>query len=233
MKPFPSRVFRAVPALALALALAGPAAPLAQGADPAINRPFADPDVEKWVERFERPGREVYDRREQIAVATGVRRGMAVGDIGAGTGLFTRLFAPAVGPEGRVYAVDVAEPFVRAIRRTARERGWANVVGIVNTQGDTLLPPASIDLAFLADTYHHLERPLEILASIHRALRSRGKLVVVDFRREPGKSSAWVLEHVRAGEEEVIREIESAGFKLLARRDFLRENYFLEFGRSG
>ena len=204
----------------------------AAGADPAINQPYADPDYQAWVERFERPGREVYDKREAILAATGVRPGMTVADVGAGTGLYTRLFARGVGPKGKVYAVDISKKFIDNILRTAREQGLTNVEGIVNTQSDTRLPADSIDLVFMSDTYHHFEQPGPTMASIRRALKRGGTLVVIDFRREPGKSAQWILEHTRLGKDEAAREIEAAGFELIEDRDFLSENYFLKFRRK-
>lgn len=218
--------------LVLALVACTPPPAVSAGAEPAVNEPYRDPDYETWVQRFERPGREVYDRRLDILTATGVAPGMTVADIGAGTGLFVRLFAKEVGPTGKVYAVDISRNFVDNVLRTAREQGLANVEGIVNTQTDTRLPPASIDLAFSSDAYHHFEQPQAMLASIRRALRPGGRLVVVDFRREPGRSSAWVLGHVRLGKDEAIREIEAGGFRLIEDRDFLRENYFLKFEKA-
>ena len=202
------------------------------GADPAINQPYADPDYKTWVERFERPGREVYDKREEIIAASGVRPGVAVADVGAGTGLYTRLFAKAVGPKGKVYAVDISKNFIDNILRTARDQGLTNVEGIVNTQADTKLPADSVDLVFMSDTYHHFEQPGPIMASIRRALKPGGTLVVIDFRREPGKSAQWILEHARLGKDDAAREIEAAGFVLIEDRGFLKENYFLKFRRK-
>lgn len=204
----------------------------APGARPEINQPYTNPDFQEWVGRFERPGREVYDRRHEIVQAVGLWRGAAVADIGAGTGLFTRLFARSIGPEGKVYAVDISREFVRNIQRVARAEGLANVEGIVNTQTDVRLPPRSIDIAFICDTYHHFEQPKPTLASIHRALRPDGALIIVDYRRVEGQSSAWVLEHVRADQQAVIREVEAAGFRFVEEKGFLRENYFLRFVRS-
>ena len=200
------------------------------GADPAINRPYAEPQYGEWVERFERPGRELYDRREEIVARLNLKPSMNVADIGAGTGLFTRLFARAVKP-GRVYAVDIAKNFVDTIVRDARTRGLTNIVGVVNDQTGAGLPKASIDLAFLADTYHHFEQPQAMLRSIHAALRPGGRLAVIDFKREPGRSSAWVMGHVRADQATVVKEIEAGGFKLVRDEDLLRENYFLVFSR--
>jgi len=214
------------------LLLAGAAVGARDGADPAINRPYQDPDFQQWVERFERPGREVYDRRKEIRDAAGIQPGMRVADIGAGTGLFTLLFARAVGPSGQVYAVDVSATFVDKVLRRARGENLANVTAVVSTQTETRLPSNSIHLAFVCDTYHHFEQPRAMLASIHRALKPGGTLVVIDFERTEGKSSAWVLDHVRAGKEQVIREIEAAGFRLAADEKLLKENFFLRFTKS-
>jgi predicted methyltransferase len=225
-----------VASIALAgFALASGAAPLAreaaQGADPAINRPFHDPDFDYWLGVFERDGREVYDRRGEIVEAVELRQGMIVADIGAGTGLFTRLFASAVGETGRVFAVDVSRSFVENIRRRAEADGLQNVEGVVSTQTDVSLPPGIVDLAFLCDTYHHFEQPTVTLRSIHAALRPGGQLVIVDFRRVAGESPDWVMGHVRAGKDAVIREVEAAGFRFIEERGFLRQNYFLRFER--
>lgn len=218
--------------LALTVAVAAPTfVYAAAGANPAINAPYEDPEYGQWVERFEQPGREIYDRRQDIAAAAGVKAGMAVADIGAGTGLFSLLFAEEVGPRGKVYAVDVSREFVDNIVRRAREQGLENIFGVVNTQTSTELPPAAVDLAFLSDTYHHFERPAAMLVSIHRALRPGGRLVVIDFERSAGRSSAWVLGHVRADKAQVKREIEAAGFRLIEDRPLLEENFFLVFGR--
>ena len=209
--------------------LGGLAAPEEDSVRPGINRAYEDGDYQQWVETFERPGREVFDRRHDIVAATGVQSGMDVADIGAGTGLFTRLFARAVEPRGTVYAVDINEPFVRNIVRRAREQGLKNVEGIVNNGRSTGLKPGTADLVFVTDTYHHFEYPREMLESIHQALRPDGTLVVIDFRKQEGKSSGWVMEHVRADRDAVVEEIEAAGFSLLEDVPLLKGNYLLRF----
>ncbi len=225
-------LIRHLPAwLIIGLAIAGPPGVLAEGqgpmVDPSINAPYQDPDFESWVRTFERPRREVYDKREAIVQATGVQAGQAVADIGAGTGLFTLMFAGEVGPKGRVYAVDISETFVRNIERRASEAGFENVEGIVNDQKSVKLPPDSVDVAFISDTYHHFEYPFETMASLHRALRPGGTVVVIDFRKDGG--SGWVQGHVRAAKATVIEEVGSVGFEFIEERDFLKTNYFLRF----
>ena len=200
-----------------------------QSVRPGINTYYKDPDWQHWVNQFETPGREIYDRRFDILRASAVTAGMDVADIGAGTGLFTRLFSPRVGAQGKVYAVDISRPFVENILRESREQNLLNIVGVVNLPDDVLLNAASIDLAFMVDTYHHFEYPRSMLASIHEALRSAGRLIVIDFKKHPGKSSDWVMRHVRADKDRVIEEITSAGFVQIDDKPLLRANYFLEF----
>jgi predicted methyltransferase len=200
--------------------------------NPGINQYYYDAEFERWVNVFERPGRELYDRRHEIVKALELRPGMAVADIGAGTGLFTRLFSRQVGKSGRVYAVDISENFVRSIEGIAQDQGLDNIQGIVNTDKSTGLAANSIDLAFLADTYHHFEYPQNMLASIHRALRPGGRLVIIDFRKQPGISSSWVMSHVRADQTVVTWEVEKARFELVSDSSLLKSNYFLSFVKS-
>ena len=204
-----------------------------QSIRPGINRHFVDPDWQQWVGAFERTGREVYDKRHAIVAASKVRPGMAVADIGAGTGLFTRLFSSAVEPGGTVYAIDISSTFIDNILRSCREQGLSNVTGIVNTPIAIGLPADSIDLAFITDTYHHFEYPRQTLASIHQALRSDGHIIIIDFRRDPRISSNWVMGHVRGNKAQVIQELHEAGFRLVDDKPLMRTNYFLEFIKSG
>ena len=196
---------------------------------PGINSYYMDPEWQQWVYQFESQGREVYDRRFDILKASSVSPGMVVADIGAGTGLFTRLFSREVGADGKVFAVDISRTFVENILRESREHDLKNVVGVVNSPVDAMLDADSIDLAFTVDTYHHFEYPSSMLVSIHKALRTGGRLIVIDFIKQPGKSSNWVMGHVRADKNKVIDEITSAGFLLIDDKPLLRSNYFLEF----
>jgi predicted methyltransferase len=196
---------------------------------PGINDPFKDPDLPKFLKTFEGESREVFTHRKQIVAACKLKPGMAVADVGAGTGLFTRLFAAAVGPKGKVYAVDIAPKFLDHIRKTCDKAGLKNVQTVRCTQTSAELPEGSVDVIFVCDTYHHFEFPQRTLASLHKALRPGGRIVLVDFQRIPGKSSAWILGHVRAGKEVFVKEIVSAGFRVVGEETFLKENYLVRF----
>lgn len=207
----------------------------ARSVNPGINKGFLDPqlNIGEWVNRFEVESREVFTARVQILKALKLKEGDTVADIGAGTGLFMVAMSKAVGSSGKVYAVDISEAFVKHLIHRKAELELGNVEPVLCGDDDVNLPPASVDVAFVCDTYHHFEFPAPTLQSILRALKPGGRLVVVDFERIPGTSSEWTLNHVRAGKDTFAAEIESSGFG--ERRELevpgLHENYCLEFVR--
>lgn len=202
--------------------------------NPEINDNFKaqEMDPSHWVERFEREGREVYDQRHEIVEAIGIEAGMDVADVGCGTGLYTFLFSDKIGPEGRVYAVDISEPFLNRVGGHAISTGRQNIQTLLASDTSSNLPPNSVDLVYICDTYHHFEFPHNTMLSIHQALRKGGQVVVVDFIREEGVSSEWTLNHVRAGKEVFTDEITKAGFELVEEIPLLESNYILRFRKS-
>jgi predicted methyltransferase len=211
--------------LLASLAALWPALPAAQhGAKPEINSRFlVNPDVASWRKSFENEDREVYRKRNEILAATGVKPGMAVADVGAGTGLFTMLFAQAVKPGGRVYAVDISRAFIEHIGERAKAEGLDNVTTILTKGTETELPEASVDLVYTCDTYHHFEHPGETLQSI--------RMVVIDFEKIPGQTHQQRIDHTRADKQTAIREIEAAGFRFVEEKKLMSENYFVVFQR--
>jgi len=197
--------------------------------NPGINKPFDSPDLKKFLGAFEGESREIYAKRKEIVQACNVKPGMAVADIGAGTGLFTRMFAQEVGSKGKVFAVEIAPAFLEHIAKTAKEAKLTNIALVKCTQTSAELPANSVDVAFICDTYHHFEFPHKTMTSIHKALRPGGAVIVIDFHRIQGKSSDWVMGHVRAGQEKFEQEIADSGFKKVGEEKFLKENYLSRF----
>lgn len=227
---------RCISTLLLALCLGAcqsPPIPTETSVKPGINKDYLNPNLElaQFEQRFEVESREIFAQRLAILELVGLREGLAVADVGAGTGLFSTLFAASVGPQGKVYAVDIVPRFVEHIAQLAKERQLAQLEAVLCTERSVELAPNSVDLVFLCDTYHHFEYPQSTLASIHRALKPGAELVLVDFIREPGLSRPWILEHVRAGQAQVRAELEAAGFRYVRQEPtpFLVENYMLRF----
>lgn len=134
-----------------------------------------------WLERSNRQQEE---RTDLLLPLLGVQPGMVVADIGAGTGYFSRRIAPLVGPQGRVYAVDVQAEMVKMLETLTRQSHFARIAPILGSNKEVNLPQASIDLALMVDVYHELEYPREVLASIVRALKAGGRVVFVEYRAE-------------------------------------------------
>ena len=199
---------------------------------PGINKPFENPDLKDFLKKFEGESREIAAHAKEIVAACKIKPGMIVADVGAGTGLFTRRFAAEVGKKGKVIAVDIAPTFLRYIEKTCEENKLKNVETIQCDQFSTKLPRNSVDLVFICDTYHHFEFPQRTLQSIYDALRPAGKIILIDFHRIEGKSSEFVLGHVRAGQEVFVREVKSAGFHVVGEEKFLKENYFVRFQKD-
>ena len=202
---------------------------------PGINEKFLDPQlkVEEWTQKFEVESREIYHNRDRIVAALGLMPGMTVADIGAGTGLFILPFSQAVGEGGKVYAVEIAKNFLEHIRARASRASLTNVETVLGTERSVELPESSIDLAFICDVYHHFEYPQASLATLHKALKPGGEIVLIDFKCIPGESSEFILGHVRAGQEVFEAEFTAAGFEKISEvKDLLKENYLARFRRN-
>ena len=203
---------------------------------PGINTSYIDPnlDADAMVQRFEIESREVFLAREEILAACEIQQGDVVADIGAGTGFFTRMFAAKTTDQGWVYAVEISARLLEHINRESTKNRLDNITGVLGAESSVNLPTRSVDVVFICDTYHHFEYPKSTLASIHRALKDDGHMIVIDFERIPGKSREWLLGHVRAGKEVFVGEIEDAGFSLAEEKNLasLEENYFLKFTKE-
>ncbi len=201
---------------------------------PDVNAAYLDPalDVERLARGFASEGREAFAARDAVTQALPIEPGMAVADIGAGTGIYLEPFADAVGPDGTVFAIDIAQPLVDYLGAYARERGLGNVEPVLGETATTTLPDASVDLVFTSDVYHHFERPRAMNAHLFEVLRPGGTYAVLDFRTDED-APGWIRDHVRTDMATVIAEVTAAGF-VFAREVPVRgleENYLLLFER--
>ena len=203
---------------------------------PNANTNYKDPNlnVEMWAKRFTGESREVFAERLNILAALKLKPGDRIADIGAGTGLYVKLFAETVGPTGEVYAVDIAAPFLEFISKNAESDNLTNVKTVLGKDKTSNLPDASVDVVFHSDTYHHFEFPRTMVRDLARSLVQDGEMFVLDFERIEGVTRSAMLNHVRAGKEVVIAEIESSGFDLVEEIDLpgLQENYLLRFKKE-
>lgn len=153
-----------------------------------------------------------------MVAALGLDSGLRVADLGAGGGYFTFRLADAVGPTGRVYAVDVDEDLQAYVGAEARARGASNVETVRGDATDPRLP-APVDLLFSSDAYHHLANRAAYFAAARRYLRPGGRAAIIDHVPH-GLFAGW-LGHGTAADV-IRREMEEAGFRLADDLDLLR-----------
>jgi ubiquinone/menaquinone biosynthesis C-methylase UbiE len=171
--------------------------------------------VEEWEKRLNKlqPPKEIMD-------AIGVRSGMIIGEIGAGTGRMTVWLADRVGEEGKVYANDIDSKALDHLEGRCKKDNLLNVVAILGEVEDPLLPKNALDLAFMINVYHHLDMPVALIRNIMPSLKSTGILAIVDA--DPDKSNFGPGHSTPM--EEMLAQLDEAGYKLIRVETFLPDD---------
>ncbi len=216
--------------LALVLSVACGPALLAQ--TPAQHPPGGDAarhgnpaDLASYVAHLADPQRDAWQKPDEVVRALGLAPGQTACDIGAGPGYFTLRLAAAVGPRGRVYAVDVEAQILAALQQRLSQSGVRNVTPVLSVADDPLLPEASCDVVLVVDTYHHFPDPPAYLKRLAGLLRPGGRVVNIDYHKRPTPVGP-PLEH-RVAREDFLRDAAGAGLRLVAEPTFLEHQYFL------
>ncbi len=152
---------------------------------------------------------------------------MWVADLGAGTGYFSRWLDAAVRPNGVVFAVDTEPNLVAHLRARAEQEKTASVVPVLASFDDPRLPPRALDLVLIVDTYHHLDDRLTYLHRLGATLKPSGRIAVVDWQKH-ALPIGPPAEH-KLAREQVVAEMRSAGYALVADPTILPHQYVLIF----
>jgi ubiquinone/menaquinone biosynthesis C-methylase UbiE len=209
----------------LALLAAATAALAGPSHDATSHRRFDDPAY--WSKVFDDPARAEWQKPAEVAAALGLHAGQTVADLGAGTGYFTRALAEAVGPTGTVLAVDVEPNLVAYLRERAAREHLSNVRAVLAAADDPRLPAAGVDAVLVVDTYHHIDDRIGYFRRLRRALRPDGRVAVVDWQKRPLPVGPE-MDH-KLAREEVVDEMDAAGYRLVEEPTFLPYQYFLVF----
>jgi predicted methyltransferase len=157
--------------------LAPPGAPAA--AFPKADRPVADIISPIWHSEQER---DAAGEPAQLVRWLGIKPGMTVADIGAGSGYYTVRLAPIVGPQGRILAQDIVPEYLDGLRKRVDEMHLANVTIALGEAHDPRLPASSVDRAILVHMYHEVAEPYALLYNLEAALKPGGRIGIIDTR---------------------------------------------------
>jgi SAM-dependent methyltransferase len=149
-----------------------------------LGREIAHVMGHQGIAWLERPEREEEERLSLLIEALHLEPGMVVADVGAGSGVISRMIAKEVGEDGTVLAVDIQQEMLDALVLSARKAGLRNIQPVLGTIRSTSLKPESVDLAILVDVYHEFDHPHEMLLDISRSLKPGGRIAFVEYRQE-------------------------------------------------
>jgi len=155
---------------------------IAQSGVPAVAFPKPDRPVADIVSPIWHDERERDDAGEagQLVRLLGIKSGMTVADIGAGSGYYVVRLSPIVGSNGRIVAEDIVPKYLQSLRKRVRNLGLQNVVISLGEPHDPKLPAESVDIAILVHMYHEIERPYALIYNIVPALKPEARVGIVD-----------------------------------------------------
>ncbi|MCB1035964.1 MAG: methyltransferase domain-containing protein [Acidobacteria bacterium] len=166
-------------------------------------------DVERWAAIFEGDDRDSWQKPEEVVQIMGLAPGMTVADLGAGSGYFLPYLSKAVGPAGKVLALDPEAEFIPFMAGRAKEHGWTNVEARQIPFDNPGLDDGSVDRILIVNTWHHIDHRGAYAAKLGRTLKAGGAVYVIDFSRE---SPFGPSVESRLPPEEVLEELRDGGF---------------------
>ena len=180
-----------------------------------------------WLDRSERDQEEDPDRAIDVLK---LQKGAIVADIGAGSGYMTEKLSKKVGPMGRVYATDIQQGMIELLNKRVARRKLTNVTPVLSTQDDPRLPVDTVDLVIMVDVYHELSQPQLMLRHIRASLKTGGRLVLLEYRKED--PSIPIRPEHKMSVVEAKLEVEAEGFRLTTTNEDLPRQHILIFTKQ-
>ena len=182
-------------------------------------------DAKRWAKMFENPERDEWQQPNFVIQSMGIQPNAVIVDIGSATGYFPVRFAKVV-PNGKVIGIDVEKDMVDYLNNRSQNEGIKNLISILGEFHDPKIPEPA-DFIFICDTYHHIEDRVEYFKNIKSDFKPNGKLVIVDFKK--GDLPVGPPDKHKISPEDVIKELEKAGYVLTQHQNDLIYQYMLTF----
>ena len=177
------------------------------------------------------PSREDRQKPRDIVDAMDLKPGVTVADVGTGIGFMLPYLSHAVGDTGKVIGEDIQTDFLDRAKMKAQLSRLNNVQFVLGTDHDPKLPADTLEGVLVLDVYHHFDYPEAMLEHIHDSLLSDGKLVIVEYFKRlgamPGSDPDLALRHIRLDRDDLIKEVEASGFRLVSTRDLVPKSQYI------
>jgi ubiquinone/menaquinone biosynthesis C-methylase UbiE len=190
---------------------------------------LASRPADEWIKVLDAPERLASLKVDEVVAAMKLRPGDVVADLGAGSGPFVAAFAKAVGPKGRVYAVEVDRSFFPHIQAKAKQAGVDNVRTVLGEFTDPRLPAADVDVAFMHDVLHHVENRAAYLKSLAKYLKPRARVVVIDYHA--AQSPHRDQPELQVTRDQAAAWLAAAGFKPAEDVSLFAEKWYVIYSR--
>lgn len=188
------------------------------------SRPAAD-----WVKVLDSPERLAAMKIDEVVAALRLKPGDVVADLGAGSGPFVVPFSKAVTRTGKVYAVEIDRGFFPYIEQKARDAGATNVRTVLGEFSDPKLPAADVDVAFMHDVLHHIEKRPEYLRALVKYLEPSARIAVIDYN--PANSPHRDDPSMQVSHDQAAAWLAGAGFKPVQTVQLFEDKWFVIYGR--
>jgi arsenite methyltransferase len=194
----------------------------------AASLPAQQRDPRQYQQVLENPDRLADLQIDKVVAALGLKPGMRVADLGAGTGVFSIPLARAVGAGGRIYAIDIDEGLLKIVSEKSAAAGLKNIQLVTAGQTDPRLPEP-VDLIFLCDTLHHLPGQADYVTQFSKLLRPGGRVAIIEFAE-----GHWPAGHEQfaISPAQVDGWMQAAGFTRTTVHTFLETNFFHVYERA-
>lgn len=187
-------------------------------------------DLKSYLEHLDSAERDKDQKPAQVVEALALKPGMAVADVGSGSGYFTRRFVEAVTDRGKVYAIDVEPEMLDYVKASLdRPHQPYSVEFILAGPDSPQLPRESVDLIFVCNVAHHFENRSTYFANVTSTLKPGGRVAIIDFYPDERSGNLGFPKRHLVARDTLIAEMAKAGFRLLREHGFLPKQYFLEF----
>jgi ubiquinone/menaquinone biosynthesis C-methylase UbiE len=201
-----------------------------QLAGPANEGYRTEQDRARVAANLDGPSRDARQKPVELVRALEIKRGSAVVDLGTGVGYMLPYLSSAVGAEGVVIAQDIQKDFIERAKEKANREKLRNVRFVLGDDRDPGLTPDSADLILVLDAYHHFDYPERMLPHLLKALRADGRLAIVEFYKRRGAMGGdpdRAIQHIRLDADDMIKEVEAGGFRLLRRQEHVPDSQYI------